>query len=1231
MERTKLVRTELDLLDYSSTSYEQKKKGKKSTQSIVVGSKTFSIQAEDYRPLPNDSYEQLDDFLSSLNLNRNTISAIALFRLFQQEMSYFSWLKWCWLDSLAERSLQGLLLRPGDLVKAEVKESCYARVKPTERSLPLKKSHGLRKAYFARGLVKGTETGIFTSIHMFIYSMLLYRFVKLVQTGDAGFDEFYTIFSGSNEKGIDSLVQLLAQVKAGWLKLILTTPFILGALQGLWSLRRASLLTTEELMLIQAEASHYLMQPSSIGQDILRESIPIMLSLISLSAKIQKLEQYVRWDGRLSLEDREKSFTVIREVAIKGRKVAQLTALQSLAKIAQGLGLRDIARLQEIGCSTEELQLMLKIKATALEDLMMVVGQNHHSTSADSSAFIRFYAVYLLWWLGQSTSTIRQRLPFALIKAIKLVLELYFLNEIITSILEAIRCPDKQGFELGFGYPEWATELTTDCFIQLIENQFRTFNLSDPVDDLIAQIPLFNLVDLNSLILYYKNLTGIEMVQILTTIDTTGATLTELEIDDYFADDDMAALANYLETSTIQNIRLGCENFTYPGGEGLTNQGLQSLTNILPMTQITYLRICFPNVNNTGIITLANTLNTTKIDEFYLVNANISDEGGKALAYALATMPIRKILLSGSQIGDGTIQTLVAVIQNNPLLTYLGVQGNFITDQGAEYLAQIVKYSSLNTLALISKNITDAGVMALTASLQQMSSLNYGLAIGSQCGEAGILSLAQQLNQTTISVLELWNNAFTIESMKALAIVFPYTNIIKVSFVGQQFTGDIIAELANGIRFSLITTLSFTFSKLSNAMALLAPGIIKLEAIQFSSCQLTDDDFSSLIHYLPGSSIQKLYLPSNNISDGDVLALVAILPNTNIISLNLANNNITNIGVQALANIYSSTRLQKLYLYGNPASADLLAQIESFQWQVYCKDRLCYSNTEYNDYTTTLAPYNKSLVRYSNHHKRRHRVIHTREPMDLLVQADGEVIADISLSQTSSASRVQPLLGFHLFLQAWSDYFLPLSAFLLSPLLRLNVPMGTTAPYSSEKFYYYEIQTSNSRNFVQAIEDEILDEDEDVVGRDLSLDMEARSSSSFGDLPSQFTDSVYWPTASNGRLDQGVSFSSALLLGSPGAVVPTQTPLTSEAAAGIIVGTVTLGIIFYKNCTLLHDIAYRSYQLWQWCRDFYSSRKARDQVAKNPQSLFIDSLHQHQGLLLRSKKSAAICLIRMHI
>ena len=51
------------------------------------------------------------------------------------------------------------------------------------------------------------------------------------------------------------------------------------------------------------------------------------------------------------------------------------------------------------------------------------------------------------------------------------------------------------------------------------------------------------------------------MVKILTAVTERGAPLTTLHIYDYFADADMEALTqNYLKTSQINAIQLGCED-----------------------------------------------------------------------------------------------------------------------------------------------------------------------------------------------------------------------------------------------------------------------------------------------------------------------------------------------------------------------------------------------------------------------------------------------------------------------------------------------------------------------------------------------------------------------------------------------------------------------------------------------------------------------------------------------
>lgn len=934
---------------------------------------SFSIQNKDggYMLLEEPDYTELDEFLSDLDIERKDIPVDSqyLLTLFQHERSAYSWMKWASLDHVLEKLLQWPLLSAHD-VGPETKVSVWKRVRPAERSIPLKNTWGLVKVYAVQGFARGLELGLFTSIHVFIYSMLLYRLVKLIQTGSTNVDEFHSSFIGSDQKGIDSLVHLLAGLEERWLKLILTSPVIIGGLQGISNMIGVRRTSAEKLKSYLENIHAHLQKGGSWLRDGIYEYLPGVSSSsrLSLSGQLQKLESLVRWDGRLSSAERRQIFDALYQVTLEGKKTTQLHALQYIAKIAHGIGFKDLPRLKEAGYSTEELKTILYTKSKALEVLTTLSREIKENQLSQLQKIYslpqRLYCQYLLWWLlGLKTHVFRQQLPALLLKGIKLTIEFYFFQMIILSILEAIRCPDKPGFELGFGYPEWATEFTSDCFIQLIEFQFRTTNLNDSVEQLVAQISLFNLDDLDSLTLSYKNLTGIEMVQILTAIYAQGSILSQLEVWDYFADVDMITLAEYLKTSSIQDVRLGCASTELEGGEGLTNQGLQTLAEVLPMTQVILLAICFPNVGDDGIIALAKILNMTQIEGFYLQSSSIDDEGGEILIQALATMPIKSIMVISSQMGDGAVHALAAILQNNQFLSELWIEGNFITDQGAQYLSQIVRGSFLHTFALASKNVTDRGAVALSSSLQALPSLSYGFVLGSQCGEDGIIALAQQLNQTNFSILELYYNSFTINSMKALAMGFAKSNIVEIFFEGQQFNQDIMAELAIGIESSSVALLAFYSAQLVHSTAVLAPNITKLETLAFYSSQLTDDDIFPLARYLPDSNIQELVFKYNNISDAGVLALVDVLPNTKIVYLNLANNNITDVGAQALANIYSSTRLQGVFLYGNPVSSGLLTQIESFQWQQYCQDQLCHANTQYNGYAATLTSRNPSSMR----------------------------------------------------------------------------------------------------------------------------------------------------------------------------------------------------------------------------------------------------------------------------
>ncbi|GEM_PF-7103988 len=903
-------------------------------------------QSLNYYQLSDELDSDFARFLARLEIKCEELTdSASLLKLFQQEMSSGAAIKWASMDHVLEKLLQWPLLSLND-IGSEAKSGYCQRLRPAERSILLKKNWGLVKAYGAQGFARGLQLGIFTSVHLFIYAMLLYRLVITIQTGSIRPDDFRSSFTGSDQKGIDSLVYLLAHLKAQWLELILTSPLIIGAIQGLSGMWGARPVPLEKL--IQA-VDQYLISGGSFLRDGFYEFLPGISSSsrFSLSGKLSKLEGAVRWDGRLTPQERKDAFNAICRVSQQGKKNTRLHALEYLTKIAHGIGFNDLPRLKTAGYTKEELTAILYTKGQALKIL--------ESELADDKSFsfipLRIYKQYLHWWLlGLKTNFWRQNLPFFLFKAVKLTIELYFFQMILLSILEAIRCPDKPGFELGFGYPQYADTLTLDCYLQMID-QFRDVNLSDSVQQLVAQTQYFNLKSLNSLELYFKNLTGEEMVAILKSAETRGAQFTDLEIYDNFADSDMEALSSYLNTSNLQMVQFGCYDLEDGGGRALSNQGLGYLTSVLPfMTPLTYFSICFPNVNDAGIEQLADILNTTSINLFYVYYANIGDIGGIKLAQALATMPIRAVMLNGFRIGDGTIQALADVVSNSPALTELWVEGDLISNEGAIFFAQIIQNSSfLEYVGLKSINITDEGVIALANVI--VNPPLQSLAIGSCSDDAGIVALINQLNKTNLWVFSLWFNSFTTYSMEVLATVLPSTQITELVLGYNNLNNpELVEQLARGVAGSSIERLNIYNNDMSDSLASLGLAFSNSKLVEFQVTEgnVNDAGLIALAPFLLDSSLQEFLFVSNPIGDNGILAIANILPSTNIIKLTFTNGYITDIGAEALAAIYSATHLQTLYLMGNNISNNILYQVENFQWETYCQNQLCHANAQYN-------------------------------------------------------------------------------------------------------------------------------------------------------------------------------------------------------------------------------------------------------------------------------------------
>ena len=455
------------------------------------------------------------------------------------------------------------------------------------------------------------------------------------------------------------------------------------------------------------------------------EEIPLF-NQRALGSQVQKLEQWVRWDGRLDRQSRQQAFEWIRCAAWSGEKATQWKALESLAKIAHGMGLKDFTRLQRAGRSTEELVELFMMKATALADLQLLAQQTSPSHPVfnlgrkPTKPFIslprRLYARYLLWWLGQATAWWSQRLPFSMLKTVKLSLEALFLKKIIDSILEAIDCPDKPGYQFGNGYQDWASDYTADCFTTRLI-LFRDMDVNESVADLVAEIPRYHLTGLTRLDLGSKSLTSKEALQIIQAVVQQKAPLTILNlqfnrltvINENMLDgltqlNDLSLKDNQLSTlSTGVFNGLTQLNDLYLGGNQLS---ILSTDVFNGLTQLNDLELWGNQLStlSTGVFNGLTQLNTLSLSGNQLSTLSTGVFNGLTR--------LNELDLVGNHLNDTTIKNLT---QNFPYqLNYLYVDDNQIGNEGALTLAEMLPCTNLTSIGF-SGNPANDTTIALAA------------------------------------------------------------------------------------------------------------------------------------------------------------------------------------------------------------------------------------------------------------------------------------------------------------------------------------------------------------------------------------------------------------------------------------------------------------------------------------------------------------------------------------
>lgn len=866
------------------------------------GPYAFSVKTE-YKSLNDEEIDlsrDAEQALLDLDLTQedfNLTYAQSLNSLVSLENSCARYRRWAEIDHLAEKLLLGLVTSKNDVNPRAV--GCLnqtARFMPYGRSILLYGRWGLSKETAVRSFAHTTEAVLLASVKLFIIIALGVRLKEFAQNGSFDSLEIKSIFQNNDKKGVISLIQLLARFDKTWLQLLLASPVLIGALKALWDGCRSHPLSQSDLLALQEDVARHTTPLKGVTKttsayiwyDTLRQKIPCFRCCASVSERIQKAEYDIRSNGSSFVRIRGDLFKNIKQISLEGRGVTRLNAMQSLAKIVHSWSIKDLATLHVAGHRKEVLEQILEIKTEALQILRKLAGKDP-AIEPNRSLVSTIYASYLLWWLGMGNC--KEKVLFGILKASKKLLQVLFLKEIIESILEAIRCPDKQGFIMFYGeYEIWANELTVECFNEFVR-QFRLISPNEKIEPFLNQLKNFHLEGIDSLDLSAKSLTANEtqaILQVLTPkmnlkhlklynnligkeagkIDFPPGLLS-LNLVNNEIGNDVAALLRF--PASLETLDLGLNKI---GPDGAAKLQLPSSLKSLDLS-----------INYIGSDGAANLRLPSSLKSLSLSINYIGPDGAAKLQLPAS---LESLNLNSNEIGsDGA-----AKLKLSASLSSLDLSSNQL---GSDRIAELQFPASLRTLDLSSNQLGSDGVakLELPSSLEELRLYSNGI------DSDGAARLQLPLSLRT---LELANNQIGPDGAAKLKLP---PVLESLDFSSNEIGPDGAAKLQLSTPLKTLNLGNNGIGSDGAAKLKLPPS---LETLALGGNGIGPDGAANL--RLP-SSLRTLYLNGNQIgSDG--AAKIQLPPYLELLGLN--NNGIDSEGAVKLQ---LPSSLKSLDLTGN--------------------------------------------------------------------------------------------------------------------------------------------------------------------------------------------------------------------------------------------------------------------------------------------------------------------------
>ena len=284
------------------------------------------------------------------------------------------------------------------------------------------------------------------------------------------------------------------------------------------------------------------------------------------------------------------------------------------------------------------------------------------------------------------------------------------------------------------------------------------------------------------------------------------------------------------------------------------------------------------------------------LEQLWLRGNKLNTAGALYILNSLEYLTTLRVLdLSYNNIGSQSADGIAAVIDNNPLMNQLWLDGNDLHSTGTITICNALKkIRTLSILSLCNNEITDDAADELSAVITQNVLLDDLLLSNNQLHSTGIKIVAESLSKLIkLRKLDLFNNDIGNEGASTLAIVIQNSNSLQDLFLSSNNLETCGAlEICNALSH-----------------------INSLHVLTLSNNNISDEVTSQLIEVLNNNHLYALLIGENSLECGG-LKIAQVIENDNIAMqlLNFSNNNISEQDKEKIKVVFSKRANFKLYL-----------------------------------------------------------------------------------------------------------------------------------------------------------------------------------------------------------------------------------------------------------------------------------------------------------------------------